>query len=45
LKALALALEIPGDPLRGVHPATAALYQRLVEQFDVSTRRFERPVS
>jgi DNA-binding SARP family transcriptional activator len=29
LSHLALVLEIDGDPLRGVHPETAALYQRL----------------
>ena len=29
LRHLALVLEIDGDPLRGVHPETAALYERL----------------
>ena len=29
LRHLALVLEIDGDPLRGVHPETAALYARL----------------
>ena len=32
LRSLALALEIEGDPLLGIHPETSALYRRLTSR-------------